>query len=315
MFTRRKRRILFWISLSAFFLLLGPVLIYSLGYRIGEGFNIEKTGGIFIKSSQAGTEIYTDGKLKKTTSYLSESALVKNITPGIHVVSVKLPGFWDWEKKLEVFSEEVTSRNVLLVPTDPQGKILGEKSEIFEPFIKTGVLYHYDNGVPKAVYSGVKKFWPLSGDKFLILGEDGNFYLNKEKITNEFSEETLDALKSYPNSAFEDNDRRLVLWDTRNIDSIWLDDKDKMPLWQKEPSITIYTSPRGATIRQVVEYPGWPDYLLIAMQNGIFALEMDYSGGQNIAPIYKGKGPEIVSVKDGMVYIFDDGNYLEVILP
>src|SRR3989338_8901369 len=315
MLTLRKRRILFWLSIAVFFLLAGAVVVYSLGYRLWNGFAFEKTGGIFIKSSQVGAEIYVDGKLKKTISYLSESALIKNITPGIHEVSVTLEGFWEWKKKLEVVSEEVTSRDILLVPMNPDGKILGEKPKIFESFLKNGTLYDYENDIAKEVYSGVKKFWPLSGGKYVILGEDGNFYLNKAKITNEFSEETLDALKNYPNSAFDDNDSRLVLWDGRNIDSIWLGNEDKMPLWQKKLSITVYTSPRGAVIRQVFEYFGWPDYLLITMQNGVFTLEMDASGGQNIAPVYKGKKPEIISIKDGKVYVLDDGNYLEIILP
>ncbi|OGF77685.1 hypothetical protein A2W54_02870 [Candidatus Giovannonibacteria bacterium RIFCSPHIGHO2_02_43_13] len=306
---------LFWISIAVFFLLVGAVLIYSLGYRLGNGFVFEKTGGIFIKSSQVGAEIYVDGKPKKTTSYLSGGALIKNITPGIHEVTVKLEGFWEWKKKLEVVSEEVNSKDILLVPMNPEGKILGEKPEIFEPFLKNGTLYDYENKIAKETYSGVKKFWPLSSGKYVILGEDENFYLNKARITNEFPTETLDALKNYPNSAFEDNDQRLVLWDGRNIDSIWLDSEDKMPLWQKGSSITVYTSPRGAIIRQVFEYPGWADYLLIAMQNGIFALEMNASGGQNIAPIYKGKKPEIISIKNGKVFVLDDENYLEIILP
>ncbi|KKT42317.1 MAG: hypothetical protein UW30_C0001G0042 [Candidatus Giovannonibacteria bacterium GW2011_GWA2_44_13b] len=315
MLTLRKRRILFWVSIVAFFLLAGPVLVYSLGYRLGAGFNFEKTGGIFIKSSRAGAEIYVDGKPKKTTSYLSESALVKNVTPGIHEVKVNLEGFWEWEKKIGVISEEVVSKEVLLVTKDAEGKILGEKPEALEPFLKKGVLYVYENKTAKAVYSGVKIFWHLSDGKFVILGEDGNFYLNKEKITNEFTGETLDALKNYPNSAFLDGDRRLVLWDGRNIDSIWLGDENKMPLWQKEASITVYTSPRGATLRQVFEYPDWPDYLLITMQNGVFAIEMESAGGQNVMPVYKGKKPEIISIRDGNVYILDDGNYLEIILP
>ena len=334
MLTRQKRRVLFYISISAFAVLLVPVLLYSLGYGITDGFKISKTGGVFIQSSVSGAKI-SDGSKIKYTSLLGYSALIKNLLPGSYKVTVENDGYWTWEKTLQVSAETVTSRNALLIPKNPAGQNLGTSSP--------------ETNTKKPPFQGIKKYWQLSSGDFLILGDDKKFYINKDLPAGKagplgagsFSEEVLALLTKSKNTAFIDGDQRIVFWENRNIDSVWVGKENRRPEWQTNNEIKIFTSPPGTSVRQVFEYPGWPDYLLISTQNGVFALEMDSSGGpaspspprfplrlgeasgeagaslggQNIFPLYKGKMPEIISIESGKLIIKDDDNFVELEIP
>ena len=301
MLTRRKRRVLFYISISAFAVLLVPVLLYSLGYGITGGFKISKTGGIFIQSSVSGAKVSAGSKIKYT-SLLGYSALIKNLLPGSYKVTVENDGYWTWEKTLQVSAETVTSRNALLIPKNPAGQNLGTSSP--------------RTNMKKPPFPGIKKYWMLSSSDFLILGDDKKFYRNRDPLpVGFFSEEVLVLLRKSKNTAFIDGDQRIIFWENRNIDSLWIGKENRRPEWQTENEIKIFTSPPGTSVRQVFEYPGWPDYLLISTQNGVFALEMDSVGRQNIFPLYKGKMPEIISIESGKLIIKDDGNFAEIEIP
>lgn len=300
MLTKRKRKILFYLSILAFLLLLIPVLLYSLGYAIDGNFRISKTGGIFIQSSEAGADV-SAGKKTKRTSFLGRSTIIKNLLPGHYKVSIIKDGFWNWQKTLSVNSETVSFRNVLLIPKNIPGKMIG-----------TSTLKEALKPPP---YQGMKKYWRLSSGDFLILGEDKNFYLNKEKIGGEFPPEALEILKAEPSAIFIDGDKRIVFWDGRNIDSLWIGGANTIPQWQKEQEISVFASPPGSRIREVFEYPNWDDYLIASFSNGVWAIEMERDGGQNISPLYKGKLPKIISVASGKLIVKDDGNFIELEIP
>ena len=316
--TKTKRRVLFWISVLLFLLIAPPAILYSLGYGLGRGFEIQKTGGVFIRASQI-ADVYVEKKHKKT-SLISNGALIKNLVPGSYAVRVTKENFWDWQKTLGVMSEHVTSRSALLVPLNIDGKALGTST----PFVEPG---------RRPAFTGVKKFWalPKSGD-FLILGEDGNFYKNKDLPAGKAgkfdfedwpkaSSTLRQIFKTQKNIVFGQTEEKILFWDEHNVYAFWIGDLNKMPEWWFEKLqidsglvfLHVYFSPNK--IRGVAEYPGWPDYLLVEMQNGIFALEMDSTGGQNIFPIYKGKEPHIVAVTKNVLTILDDKNYTEIELP
>ena len=56
--TRRKRKFLLILALVFFSLITVGVLFYSLGYRIGPGWDVQKTGGIFVQTSVSGAPIF-----------------------------------------------------------------------------------------------------------------------------------------------------------------------------------------------------------------------------------------------------------------
>jgi len=176
--------------------------------------------------------------------------------------------------------------------------------------------------IKKPKFPGVKKFWVIpKTDDFLILGDDGGFYKNKDifDVIGQWSTTTFKILKSKKNSFFDENFSRIIYWDEENIDSYWISDLDKIPEWERNST----TNPeRGlhilsaSPIRDVKFYPDWPDYLLVASGDAIYVVEMERTGGQNISPIYKGKAPKIISAEAGQLILLDNGNnYFEISLP
>ncbi|KKT57426.1 MAG: hypothetical protein UW81_C0024G0005 [Candidatus Giovannonibacteria bacterium GW2011_GWC2_44_9] len=300
MLTKTKRRVLFYLATLIFVLLSAPVILYSLGYGIGSDFKLHKTGGIFIKASGAGANVTVDKK-NKSTSLLANSALIKNLLPGEHQVAVEKDGFWKWSKTFAVLPEIVAERFVLLVPKNTEIKILGTTTPTLE--------------TKKPKFPGVKKFWAIpKTDNFLILGDDGSFYRDKDlfDIIGQWGTTTFNILKSNKNSFFDETFSRVIYWGEENIDSYWISDLDKMPEWEKERGLHILSA---SPINDVRFYPGWPDYLMVTSGDSIYVVEMEQAGGQNIFPIHKGKQPKIIQIDAGKLILLDETNYIEVTLP
>ncbi len=349
MLTQRKRKIIFLFSLAAFFLLLTPVFFYSLGYRFDANWKLQKSGGIFIKTGESGAMVTARPEKfylaspftkSKTTSLLTKSAFIKNVFPGAYTVKVEKNGFWTWQKKLSVQAETVSAREVLLVSTTPEGAVVATNTPLEKslealkntpwhqrianiPYQKKGNILKPDqNHKPKILFSSVKKFWVLPNEDFLIWGDDRNFYLNDKK-TPEFSNDVHAILVNSKNSFFDSAKQRLIFWDTHSINAYWLDDIRKAPLWYTtNPLLHIYSSTEPTSIKKVLEYPGHPNYFLVAMQNGIFAMEEEAAGGSatsadkpNTFPLYKGKSPELLAADARSLLLWDDNNFIELKLP
>lgn len=313
MLTKGKRRVLFWLSGLFFLILLAPVFLYSFGYGIGPGLKIQRTGGIDITASASNALVSASPFRKKKTSLLAKNALIKNLVPGKYNVEVKKDGFWEWEKNLTVLSEQVTAREILLIPLQVNGENLRTASPVFpKTYLKKNSLYARDeNGKEKILFSSVKKFWelPKSGD-YLILGEDKNFYRNK-KLETAFSTSTLDILKKSSNSFFSENENEIISWNSSKIELYWIGPEDKMPFWMDK---TPYKSVASFDIKDVKNYPGQKDYLIVGMENGIWALEKE-APKNNMSPLYKGKNPKIISIESKSLTLLDDGNYIKLELP
>ena len=339
MLTKKKRIILFWLSIGAFALLLIPVFLYSFGYGVGPGFTIQKTGAIAVTISESGASVSVGRAKRKTTSLISKTALIKNLVPGRYEVVAEKDGFWPWRRELAVFSERVTVREILLFPLAVAGTQLGdsipspwEERMSKEPYVKRGTLFVSDEtGRMRTLVSSVKKFWALpQSNNFLIWGDDGKFYKNRDAFNpalllslssgeDHAAEIFTDLLISSKNLFFGEDGDRAVFWDRYSIDSYWIGALDKMPEWQKEyqhaPALRlthIFSAPD--ILRAVLPYPKEDNYLIVEMQNGIFALEMEFPRN-NTAPLYKGKRPTIVSIYENTLLILDEGNFIEIKLP
>lgn len=319
MFTKRKRRLLFYAAILAFFILLLPVLLYSLGYGIGPDFSLQKTGGIFIKASENGAALAANGKIK-TTAFLTKTVIIKYLLPKTYRISVTKDGFWDWSKTLPVYPETVTSKNVLMIPKNINTDMLGTttpKSVADLPELKKRAIYQNN----KLMFSGVKKFWELPGGDFLILGDDDNFYKNADKYD---ASETLgmtafNILRGQKNSFFDESLSSIIYWDAHNIDIYWFDDTEKMPQWAKEPQRAMnrwwHIFSADSPLGDVRMYPGWGDYLIVASEEGVYVMEIDSLGEQNIFPLYRGTAPKIALVAPGTLIILDNKKYIKVPLP
>ncbi|OHA04516.1 MAG: hypothetical protein A2934_02285 [Candidatus Sungbacteria bacterium RIFCSPLOWO2_01_FULL_47_10] len=114
-----KRRTLFYACVGVFLVLSTFVMLYAFGYYINfRDQTLTKTGGIFVKSSNAsGIKIFLGGELVKETLFIMSGALLANLAEGEYVVEIQKDGFLSWKKKINVQKEVVTEiRNIFLVP-------------------------------------------------------------------------------------------------------------------------------------------------------------------------------------------------------
>ena len=314
MMTHKKRQILFWFSIIFFVVLLAPIFLFSFGYGVGPGLKIQRTGGIAITASVSNAIVSTGSFRKKKTSLLTKNTLIKNLVPAEYPVEVKKEGFWEWKKSLSVLSEKVTQREVLLIPLEVKGEVLGTTTpKTREPYLKKNSLKKMnDDGKEMTLFSSVKKFWELPNSKeYLILGEDKNFYINK-KLETSLATSTLEILRKSKNSFFSEDEQEIIIWDEIKVDIFWIGEKEKMPLWMNEERYESFVS--EINIKEVKNYPGQSNYLIINMENGIWALEKE-TPKNNLSPLYKGKNPKIISIESKSLILLDDGNYIKIELP
>lgn len=115
----RKIRILYFSILVLIFIVLVPItLLYSSGYRLGEGFKLIKTGGIYVGLDESNTLLYLDGKLVKEAGVLKNGFFVQDLTPRVYHVVVKKEGYRTWEKVLEVLPQRVSETSAFILQND-----------------------------------------------------------------------------------------------------------------------------------------------------------------------------------------------------
>lgn len=115
-----RRRIFFYASLAAFIVIAPFLILYSLGYTFDIRQRIVKeTGGIFIKTNQAGfTVSLNNGAIEKST-ILARGLLLGNLLPGQYHLHIKKDGYQSWEKVVLVTQFNVREiRDIILLP-DP----------------------------------------------------------------------------------------------------------------------------------------------------------------------------------------------------
>lgn len=117
---------------------------------------------------------------------------------------------------------------------------------------------------------------------------------------------------------FTPNQKEKLWWDQKDnkVWVEWLGDRDLLPYFfcdDKLCSDEILIFNSRSSIRNVDFYPKRNDVVIIAVQNGIYALEIDGRGGRNIQPIYKGKEPTFTTYKnESSIYILEEDKLIEI---
>lgn len=286
MMNLKKRRIILAICVLAFLLAVPAILLYTDGYRIDSTFHLYKTGGLYVSSPINGSTIFVNNIEKKQTNILQSGLFLQSLKPGKYAVLIAKDGYWPWLKNLEVKEEMVTEARAMLVPKEPEAKIL--LRENYSPL----EIPDYDE-----ILKTLKKI--------------------NEKL------ETDKKKKSIPEGEIEKNYTRLT---TNEKEKIWWNPKENK-LWAEwegeQDSIPYFfcddKSCAGKTlildskyeIRNADFYPKRKDVVIVAVQNGIFAIEIDSRGGRLLQPIYKGKNPIFTTNKnENAIYILEEENIL-----
>ncbi len=120
--TSLKRKILFFIFLIIFIIATPAIILYAAGYKINfedplSGRVIQKTGMIILETEPEGADIYLNGKKQKNflnkaffkkNNSIKTPAKIKGLLPQKYEVKIELSGYWPVNKKLDVFSGQIT---------------------------------------------------------------------------------------------------------------------------------------------------------------------------------------------------------------
>jgi len=331
------------VSLALAFFILAPILLlYTLGYRINSQFKFGRTGGLYIASPITGANIFVENKKEKETNIFQSGLFLQNLAEGDYRVAVTKEGYWPWQKILNVKEGLVAEARAFLIPQTPEGLVLlkGNFSAVWaSPYNKILLLEENKLGGKEAVFylpetntfltnisATTTKLLFLGGGISEIFWEDGSVILKGWKNT---VRATFDLNKGIVSASREPNakipvNHQYQKFNSQNTERLWLDNEtnEVWVEWLADEALTPYylcdnkpcesinylISSFKFPVKNADFFPGRKDIIIVAVQNGIFALEMDGRGGRIMQPIYKGKYPSFAvfsSVKK--VYVLDNG--------
>lgn len=345
MLTRRKRILLFWVSVLIFLAAVPVSVFYVLGYRLGDDFRLKKTGGLYISSPVTGSEISIDKKIRKRTSILQSGVFAQSLTPRAYKILVTKEGYRPWEKELRVLPQAVTEARALLVPAEPnaevvfRGKFRGLSASPVEPIFflieKRGagnvpvfyrpqtnefLSFEASPALQTSVFKGNAEVlrWRQGGVVLLLDGKP-------RRLSFDFARRSFRAVplgdetpRKTPDDVIAERTRTDAREFTkvtfgperRELRAFWLPDRLLPYYFQASEELLLQ-----ADVRSFEFYPGRRDAVVAAFDNGIWAVELDSRGGRIIQPIYKGKEPILAAVPGGReLYALDDGVLMKIFL-
>ena len=294
----KKRRFYFYTLLAVFFVIIPIITLYTSGYRIGKGFRLVETGGIYIYSPEAGADIYVDSKKKKKTNIFQKELFLQDLRPDTYVVYIMKEGFWPWVKEVEVEERKVTTAIAFLVPKEPKGEVIA----------RTLASDKATSATTTPVTGG-----KLNPEYIDVVELFQNHEIEKKKASA-LAAKSASATSTAENTpgVFIAERGRVGLWqdDTRVL-ATWQKDEDSLPNYfcrEKvcEKAVLVFNS--ITPIKDVDFYPGREDVILVAVQNGIYVIEIDARKYQNFQPVYKGVDPYFV-VSGNTLYVKDNNNF------
>ncbi len=329
--TIKTRRKLFWLSVLIFLIIAPPIALYSSGWRLTSDFKIKMTGGIFVAVPESGASVFLNGKLIKNTNFLQSGVFVQNLTPDSYSVMISKDGYWPWAKNLAVAESEVAEAKAFMLPQNITGEVLlkGQFESIYSsdqnPLLlleeKKGSSYTLNfylpesnefltpaNSASKKLLSNGSKlktaaFRPNEADVFFDAKTLAlSFDFTKRTVLAKNSPVKLDeTADSLPHKTSLDYRQKAKIWyDDKNVRVNWI--SLPVPYFLSSAEEIVYQTKHS--IRHASFFPKRSDVALVAVENGVFAFDLDNRGAKNFQPVYKGKSP-LFAVLNNTIYILD----------
>jgi len=282
------------IILTAVFLTVSPIIIlYATGDILGNGWSLLKTGGIYVAEAPAGSNIYLNNKLKDTTSFFNRNIFIKGLRKGKYEVLVKKEGYNLWTKALTVSDSLVSDANVFMLP---------EKVELREIY-----KYILSSGTPTSTITKNKN--PEYLDVLSLF--------TKKTPTIKTTSLSIDFKNNLGTKHSPIMDGKIGLWsEGGKIFSAWFGSNDLAPKYFcmindcKKTILVTNLIDEPLRINFLPEYSG---VAVIALNDKIFAIQIEQNPEKVAQTIYKGNNPDF-RVSDGALYIKDGGFIAEVVL-
>ena len=180
-------------------------MAYSLGIKLDlANLTFSETGGIYIKSTPAESEIYLDDKIiKNTSSFFQAGTLVDNLREGEYRLVLRQNGYFDWQKNVKVSPSLVNVfDSIVMVPEKEPMKIAepADRIELLGDILlaeRNGSIYADQVRIPGSKIvdtspnDSVVTYDNWNKDYYLVSLSNSNSYLNINDIFNNLKESKL----------------------------------------------------------------------------------------------------------------------------
>jgi len=317
--TQRKRKMSLLILVTLFVVFAPLILLYSLGYRLGSGLTLQKTGGIFVHSTVANASVYLDDEYVKDSGIFLRNTLIQDLTPDReYKIAIYKEGYQGWVKNIFVYPSIVSEGRVILLP---------EKYELREIF-----KYLDSNNVATSTsptrmpakpnnlkYVAIQNLFVSSTPEVevvtSVLGSVSTSTPVEQKSDLQLFFEALDItdFEDLPNLIIEGKE---VSWLSEgNIRLYWRDDVSSIPYYYcgglKRVCENKIELDWEDSIKRFAYFPGRSDIWITLVENGIYAVEVDGRTQRNIQKIYEGSDLDFRLTGSGQLIIQENDTFFE----
>jgi hypothetical protein len=302
--TPYKFRLAYFLFFVLVFIVGIPILVfYSAGYKIDETFGLSIRGGIYAYTPEPGTSVFIGNELKNTSGFFNKEVLVGGLKPEQYLVLATNEKYWPWAKIVNVKRGRVEALFPFLVPKVVEATEIESTDEDYEEFME--LFEEKDNLIDSLT----------SDSSGRGVGSSG---VSKRNVSNDVATSTEEVFDTVVR-------RHTEVWiDENKLYARWLGRGDAAPNYYcyvtvspnnnreheicSEP-ILVFSS--SVPVRTFDFYPYRDDAIILALDNGVYAVENDFRAYQNFYPLYRGKDPDFRVYKN-QVYV-RDGDYLAVL--
>ncbi len=257
--------------MSIFIIAIPVLFLYVTGYRIGKGYSLVTTGGIYIHPWNIRGDVYINNKPISQTTFLQKDHLIQSLMPNTYTIELARDGYSSWKKNVSVHKQIVTEISPFLITKNP------ETADI--PKTITDPKQPKSKGVANPLFKKIELlFLPTDPSEAILV--DGAPPITKD---GELKEDYIVY-------------RKMALWKQKNIIyAEWTGEPDYIPSYFCESELrtscktTITVIPNAKNITRFEFYPGRDDIMIAALPDGLYATELDTRSTQNSARIFEGK--------------------------
>ncbi|TSC55204.1 MAG: hypothetical protein LiPW30_670 [Parcubacteria group bacterium LiPW_30] len=304
----KSRNIFFYLSIVIFLIAVPVLVLYTTGYRFGEGI-ISKTGGISVYLSPSGSSLYINGKFNDTLGFLSRSFFVQDLKVGSYSIEVKKEGYYSWKKNIVVYPKIVTENYSFL---SPEKFVLKEITQFSKPkdIVSTTTKETIKIATSTTEYLEVKA---LFEKKKLTKAEEKKEILAMENIYEKFSIDKADDILV--------SGKSIVYLKENVVLASWIGNVSDAPYFFHVSTSTVATTTAifrsDEKISNIEFYPGRTDVVLMEMPSGIFALQLNVgSKMEDLRPVFIDPQSKIRISSNGEYFIKNkEGRFYSLELP
>ena len=285
----KKRFFIFIVFIVVFVLFIPVVVLYSTGYRLGQGFSLFPTGGIYVFYGETGAKVYLNGTLSNQTSLFERGIFIDNLKPEKYQIEVTKDGFLPWKKTIDVRGKKVGEAYPYLVPS-----IISTSS------IPKFITLSSGGSMTNSLYTSVVDLFASSST-------------STSSLTKKILQSSTTTTIVSTSTALIRRDVSIDIKDSEVIAS-WEGEKDARPFYfcDAERLVCKDTFPviKGE-IKHVDFYPGRNDVIIFSNKEGIYSTELDTRPPQNTVKLLSGDLD--FKEMDQRVFVKDKNTYYELL--